>query len=155
MTTEICRTIAFLFCMLAAPAGAAVPSPEIQYSGELRYVSGGVGIEERRAMETMADGFDIKVLLADRSGQLLGGGQVKVRNADGELLLNAVSRGPVFLLDVPDGSYVLEAIVGDRAQGMRFEAGNRVRPEPAVLTWRLDEDYRHFSSLSPNARWVM
>ncbi|SDZ76704.1 hypothetical protein [Microbulbifer marinus] len=147
---EICRAISLLFCLLSAPA-VALSVPEIQYNGDLRFVSGGVGIDERRALEEVAPGFDLKVVLSTESGHLLGGGQIKVRDSRGNLVLNTISDGPVFLLDVPAGSYTIEAVVGDRVQGTRFEANGGAEPQPAYLTWHIEEQYRHYSSLNPDA----
>lgn len=147
---EVCRAISLILCLLSAPA-VALSEPEIQYSGDLRFVSGGVGIDERRALERVAPGFDIKVVLSTATGHLLGGGQIKVMDSRGNLVLNTVSDGPVFLLDVPAGSYTIEAIVGDRVQGTRFEASGGAEPQPAYLTWRIEEPYRYYSSLNPAA----
>ncbi|MCX2779615.1 hypothetical protein [Microbulbifer thermotolerans] len=147
---EICRAISFIFCLLTAPATGA-QTPEIQHQGKLRYVSGGIGINERRELEKLAADFDIKVILSTDTGHFLGGGQIKVRDETGALLLNTTSNGPIFLLDVPKGAYVIEAMIGDRAQAMRFETSDTSNPQSAYLTWRIDEPYRHYSDPAANA----
>lgn len=135
---KIFRLVAFAFCFLAATTAAA-KTPVVQQEGSLRYVSGGIGIDERDELDKIAPEFDIKVTLSTASGYLLGGGRIKIKDSEGNLLLDTTTDGPVFMLDAPAGTYIIEAVVDGRSQGMRFEAGDTAAPQSAYLTWQIDE----------------
>ena len=86
-----------------------------------------------------------------------------IQDMDGEpvpyaaIFIKELTRGTTcnalgkFSLPLPAGTYTIEAIVGDRVQGMRFEANDSTVPQPAYLTWHVDEPYRHYSDLSIGA----
>lgn len=70
------------------------------------YVSGGVGLDEREAMQGMASQYNLKLEFALSEGNYLGDVRVTLR---GPVSLDAVSEGPWFLVRVPPGTYSVTA----------------------------------------------
>lgn len=75
----------------------------------IRYMTGGVGSEERAAMEQMAKDYDSKLVFALTTGEYLANVEVIIRESGGKILLDAVSDGPLFFADLPPGQYEITA----------------------------------------------
>jgi hypothetical protein len=75
----------------------------------IRYMTGGVGTEERAAMEQMAKDYDSKLVFALITGEYLANVEVIIREPGGKILLEAASDGPLFFVDLPQGLYEITA----------------------------------------------
>lgn len=118
-------TICILF---SVPTGEAVgergsPFLEVEVLGDVRYLSGGVGLEEREAMKALAKDFDLKLVFAMASGEYLSDIAVAIYDAQGESLLNTKSRGPWFFVKLPPGHYKITAAMEDQMKVRRAEVG--------------------------------
>lgn len=71
------------------------------------YVSGGIGTDERSALEALAGEYNLKIEFAATQGNYLGDIRVSLR---GPVSLDAVSEGPWFLAKVPPGTYTVTAV---------------------------------------------
>lgn len=119
-------TVPLILALLAVPIGPAATSlagqeaggPEVRRYGELPYMTGGVGEEEREAMEAIArrEGFNLKLVLATREGTYLAGVPLRISSPDGTLRLEATAEGPWLYARLPAGEYRVEGL---------FPAGNR------------------------------
>ena len=78
-------------------------------SGEIRYVTGGIGDEERNAMQAMENEYDLHIMSATRNGSFAGDTQIKISSSKGTELLTTVA-GPLFYADLPNGKYIVEAL---------------------------------------------
>jgi hypothetical protein len=90
--------------------------------GNVRYMSGGVGLEERSAMEA-AKGFDLKLVFAMVSKEYLSGINVLIQDSGGKTILSAESAGPWFLLDLPEGEYTIQVAMGNQKQVRKVNVG--------------------------------
>jgi len=99
-----------IFILSFAVAGGAYSEPEIlKYQGT-SYVSGGVTEKERKKMDRIAGRFPMHiVLISDQSDQPISGAKVTVKDVSGNALVEAVSKGPLFFVDVIGGRYTVEA----------------------------------------------
>jgi len=76
----------------------------------LKYMSGGVGIEERDAMKAQAGkGYDLKLEFAVPHGNYLSVVDVKINDQSGKPVITAESNGPWFYADLPKGTYTVVA----------------------------------------------
>ncbi|MES2354886.1 MAG: carboxypeptidase-like regulatory domain-containing protein [Pseudomonadota bacterium] len=76
----------------------------------ITYVSGGVGEEEVQALKNAAKDYDLMVTFASgKTGAYLADVKVDIENAKGKNVLSAVSDGPIFLADLPKGTYRIKA----------------------------------------------
>lgn len=109
-------TLAMLMAasLLAGPAGAQTSDlPAIHKSGEIEYLSGGVGSSELAAVRKAAPQWPVILEFAakDETGVAAYVSNVKVtiRDADRHPVLTATANGPFMLMRLKPGSYTVEA----------------------------------------------
>lgn len=69
------------------------------------YASGGVGKDERMAMDTMAKNYNFKLVFVEAPRDYVSGVKVKIEDHSGKLLLETTSSGPWFFAKLPQGDY--------------------------------------------------
>ena len=142
MTTVRSGTLVLL--LLAAQTQAPVLADELKVSrqGEYTFISGGFSEEERAVLDVQAPKYPIQLIF--RSAGAIDGVKdvtVRVKNVSGDLMVEAVSRGPYFFVNPPaSGRFTIEAefnqekltmtkdLVGRRYLHLVFEF-NRSKPE--------------------------
>ena len=75
----------------------------VQRSENIPYVSGGVGIEERDRLRSLAADDNLGLSFSLENGHYLGGAEVSIKDDKGKELLEAVSDGPLFFAKLPAG----------------------------------------------------
>jgi hypothetical protein len=106
----------------AAPAQAeqapvAPSGPEVQHQGNIAFVSGGVGDEDRAAMRAMARDYNLRLQFATTgSGQYLAEVNVTLSDDKGKTLLDTLADGPLFFAKVAPGRYRITVAEGGRTQ---------------------------------------
>ena len=89
----------------------------VRESGAARFVSGGVGEEERATLAPMRAQFNLHLTFAvARSGNYLADVEVTLREASGREVLSAKAEGPWFLARLAPGRYTLSADYGGAVQ---------------------------------------
>jgi hypothetical protein len=87
--------------------------PDVQRSGEISFVSGGIGSNESEAIQAEAKKWPLLLQFsqADQKGwgTWVSGVSVKITNDKKEKILNLICDGPFLLLGLKPGSYVIEA----------------------------------------------
>ncbi len=79
-------------------------------SPQVKYMTGGVGIEERQAMEAQgAKGYDLKLIFSVPKGNYLSSVDVKINDASGKPVISAEANGPWFYAHLPKGTYTVVA----------------------------------------------
>ncbi|MFI2810279.1 hypothetical protein [Microbulbifer sp. M83] len=139
------RSMRFMIPMLAGLATISMQvdarTPEVLQEDGVRYVSGGIGKQERQALDalgnTLDEEFDARIHLSANSGHYLGSARVEIRDSSGRTVLDTQTAGPQLLVDLPAGTYTIEARNGDRPQGARIEVGQNGGIEPVYLTWAI------------------
>jgi hypothetical protein len=90
--------------------GAEATGLDVKTAGDVSYVSGGVGVSSREALEQAKKDFNLRLLFAyARSGEYLSNIGVKIVDRSGNTILDAVSDGPFFYAKLPAGSYRVSA----------------------------------------------
>lgn len=97
--------IVTLGSMLAARVATAAPPSA---PGPVAAVSGGVTEEERERLNAMAQDFNLKIVMATRSGAYLADVAVVVRDEAGKPVLETRADGPWVLARLPAGRYSVE-----------------------------------------------
>jgi hypothetical protein len=87
--------------------------------GDVSYVSGGVGEESREQLKAFAAAFNLKLLLAHKSGEYIGDVQIVLVDAKGKEILKAVAEGPIFMANLPAGRYEVIATTEGLTQKLR------------------------------------
>ncbi|HAA03266.1 MAG TPA: hypothetical protein DCZ69_04785 [Syntrophobacteraceae bacterium] len=100
--------VALLFVLLGAGSVSAQGGDSTfqpKYYGNVPYVSGGIGLDEREALTQFAAGYDLKLMFAVAAGNYLADVRVEILDAAGRMVLQAVSEGPWFFAHLPPGRY--------------------------------------------------
>ncbi len=111
------------FVSVAGTDGDAI----VQTVSGVSYVSGGVGTASIDRLNTVASGFNLKLVFASKSGAYLADVRVKIADSTGRTLLDVPSEGPWFLAKLPTGNYQIIATF----------AGNAVRQHVSISTEKL------------------
>ncbi|AEC22133.1 hypothetical protein PT7_3593 [Pusillimonas sp. T7-7] len=110
------RTSVFLTSLLLSgvivAGGAQAQLPPAQTSNGIEYVTGGFGQEESSAFKQARSSYALALMFAvnapgSASSPYAGDVQVQLRNAQGDMVLDATSTGPYFLANPAPGSYEL------------------------------------------------
>jgi hypothetical protein len=121
-----------LFCACAlgfSTWGRSGEPPDVRvknYQG-IPYWSGGVGEDDRDALQQVQEDYDLKLVFADRSGDYLADVNVLILDAAGKTVLEAVSEGPWFFARLPAGSYTVSAGVPGSQSRRKVRIGPRGR----------------------------
>lgn len=101
---------------------AVAQSVVVHTQGEVRYVSGGVGEDERLDLAAMHAEFNVHMTFAvKRAGNFIADVGVEVRDAGGRVLLDTVSQGPWLYVRFAPGHYRLRARYGGAEQTRDFD----------------------------------
>jgi hypothetical protein len=90
-------------------SGVAAEELTVKTPNGLSYLSGGFGEDERERLRSITVGDNLELSFALQSNEYVGGANVLIKDAKGNNVLEAVSGGPLFLVDLPAGSYTVEA----------------------------------------------
>jgi hypothetical protein len=98
------KTIALL--VLAAPLCAAAQSIAFRHAGDIAYACGGVGSDERRALDALRPEARLEMLLVTaKRGGYTAGAEVTVTPARGGAPATFTASGPTCLIQAPAGTY--------------------------------------------------
>src|SRR5262245_50839975 len=79
--------------------------PQVQTYAGIPYLSGGIGLDEREALHSMAQEYNLHLSFALREGNYLSDVAVLITDDRGRRVLATVSQGPWFFTKLPAGTY--------------------------------------------------
>ena len=97
---------------LQAQAQPAVAIPPMKGDGAVRWVCGGIGVDESTAMRAAMKSHPLSLLFARKDGAYLAEIDVTIQRSDGGPTLALRADGPVCLIDLPAGRYTVQAAAG-------------------------------------------
>lgn len=98
--------------LAAGAADSSLPTIHPMTEGNITYVSGGFGIDERDALAAVAKDYNLKLVFAEQgTGAYLADVKVSIVGTKGQKVLDAVSNGPWFMARLPAGHYKITAAV--------------------------------------------
>ncbi|HVA15755.1 MAG TPA: carboxypeptidase-like regulatory domain-containing protein [Stellaceae bacterium] len=117
-----------------APSNPPMPDPnqaqpassslQPQQQGNVTFVSGGAGDEDRDALKQMESQFNLRLLFAVRgSGDYLANVAVTIADARGNAILDTIADGPIFYAHVPPGRYKLTVSNQGQSQSREVSVG--------------------------------
>ncbi|KQW59513.1 carboxypeptidase-like regulatory domain-containing protein [Variovorax sp. Root411] len=118
-----------LACLCAAGAVAAQAQgamPSWQGAGTARYVCGGIGSDESAAMRAAMKDHPLALLFARTDGAYMANVDVTIKGGDANSAAALAFRanGPVCLVDLPNGRYVIDvAAPGGAAKSQTVTVG--------------------------------
>ncbi|MGQ0651906.1 MAG: hypothetical protein ACT4P4_06505 [Betaproteobacteria bacterium] len=124
---------------LAWSAGASFAQPPVmamQEQGGIRHACGGVGDEEREALLALRPQANMELLLvSEKRGSYLAGVTLRLARAgSGAPGVQIEAEGPICLIQVPPGTYRVEAVY-EGVTRTRNVAASAARPKPAVFAF--------------------
>ncbi len=141
--------MAVLVSIQAAFAGGV--ESRIREAGAVRYVSGGVGADERAALDALGREFNLKVAASATGGAYLGSFRVAIETLRGERVFEVETEGPILLAALPSGTYNLTATAFE--QRVRRQVSVRDgRRTLVVLTFRAPDAAGERSGAPPRAQ---
>lgn len=88
---------------------AVITTPDKVVSGQIPYLSGGVGDESLANLVAREKEFDLKLFLVGQSGSYLSDIRITITDAKDQGVLLTTSEGPVLLANLPTGTYTIKA----------------------------------------------
>jgi len=83
------------------------------------YLSGGVGSDERIALEERGKGFNVKLVFAGTDGSYLANVKLEIADDKGEAILSMTTAGPWFYIQLPPGIYHVKATFGGQSKEIK------------------------------------
>lgn len=119
---------AAIFWTLAVPAvaqDALQDLPEVMRQGDVTYMTGGVGLEERDAMKTVAKDYNLYISNANKYGKFTADVTVVIKDKNGKEVFTSNEVGPLLYVKLPAGSYTIEAKSGDEGMTRKVSVGEK------------------------------
>jgi hypothetical protein len=104
------------------------------------YLSGGVGSDERDALEERGKGFNLKLVFAERRGPFLADVRIVIADGKGAEVISLASAGPWFYIQLPPGRYNVKAVYKEQAKEIRNLELAKNKTVRRTLVWNLAEE---------------
>lgn len=123
MLSRTTRTLILTSSLVAFLNGAAAfaqVSP--QQSGNITYITGGIGQDETTALRAVQRDYNLHVLSSSISGHFVGDAPLTISDSKGNPLLTT-DAGPIFYAKLPAGTYIVEANRNGEIKKQRVTVG--------------------------------
>jgi hypothetical protein len=100
------------------------PALQAQQQGNITFVSGGAGDEDRSALKQVESQYNMHLLFAAKNGNYLANVAVTLSDARGNAVLDTIAEGPIFYAHVPPGRYRLTVSNQGQSQSRDINIGN-------------------------------
>ncbi|HUY68988.1 MAG TPA: hypothetical protein VMV79_06770 [Alphaproteobacteria bacterium] len=114
----------------AADSDIAGLQPVIK--GDVTYVTGGIGEDERKALEAMKKDYNLHVINADRSGAFAADVVISIHGDGVDLAVSGT--GPLFYAKLPPGAYTISATCDGQQQKKQIRV-TRGKPLNLLFSW--------------------
>lgn len=101
--------------------------------GEVSYVTGGTGSDERAKIEAQAAGFNLKLTHAAPNGDFVSNVQVRISDGQGKQLIETVTEGPLMFAKLPPGSYTVACTFNGKEQTRKVQVS--AQRSELMFTW--------------------
>lgn len=119
---------------LAFPAYADAVAVTPKQVGDIQYITGGIGDEERTSIEAVKKDYNLHVTSAATSGAFVGNTQISILDSNNQPLLTSET-GPLFYAKLPDGTYTVEATHNQQTKSEKIKAIAN-KPISVVFSWK-------------------
>ncbi len=124
----------FIFLILISSSAWASGLSSQRTPDDIRYIVGGVGIEQREAMKALYDQYSLKLEVAEKSGAYVADVHVMITDTGGREYLHIRQQGPILLIDLPDGQYNIEATYRGMVQKRKLQIKGS-KPVRTIFLW--------------------
>jgi hypothetical protein len=95
--------------IVATAAGLLLTFNMEARAADVPYISGGVGEDARQELLAKERDYNLKIIVADKSGAYLADVQVVIESARKERVLDTTMDGPILLVKLAPGTYTIRA----------------------------------------------
>lgn len=126
MNTRSCLRMgtAFLFAASVAASAFAQTAAQPPRAPGVDYLNGGIGVEQADRMRQMSAEYPVQMTFAERNqgaDEFVADVHLRVSDSRGRTLVDLPGQGPIFLLQLPPGSYTVEAEHQGDVKTQRFD----------------------------------
>jgi hypothetical protein len=120
-----------------APAAdpGAPPPPRVHSVGGVEYINGGAGEEARADIAAQRAAFPLRIVFSVSSGAYVVADRVELGNAQGKVL-GVDDAGPMLLVKVAPGDYMIDASYGGKTERRRVRVGR----DATTVNWRWPDE---------------
>lgn len=94
--------------LLSLPSLAEESAIQPQTQGDVTFVTGGVGIDERNELDATRANYNLSLLFSVQgSGNYLSDVNIRITDLKGNVFLETVSNGPKLFAKLPSGRYIV------------------------------------------------
>ena len=94
--------------LLSLPSLAEESAIQPQTQGDVTFVTGGVGIDERNELDATRANYNLSLLFSVQgSGNYLSDVKIRITDLKGNVFLETVSNGPKLFAKLPSGRYIV------------------------------------------------
>ncbi len=122
---------------LAAQFPPAIVITEGKTAEGFAYLSGGVGADERLALEERAKGFPVKLVFAAADGSYLADVKLEISGEKNRAMLSTTTTGPWFYIDLPPGTYGVKATFQGQNKEVKALRVSKDKRAYQVFVWNL------------------
>jgi hypothetical protein len=130
--------VGFFVVSLCAGYSLAYTGPTFYKEGSIhgvKYLTGGVGLDERAAMEKAAEGhYNLQFVFAEATGPYLANIRVKIQNTHGNTLIDMPSSGPWFFAQLPSGQYKITVTHAGKSEAQNLDVGKSF--QRVIFDWK-------------------
>lgn len=94
--------------LLITPVWGLAEPAQSELKQQVTYVTGGIGDDERAAIESAKHNYNLHVISSEKDGAFVGDTQLAIYNRAGSQVL-AAEAGPLFYAELPPGKYTISA----------------------------------------------
>ena len=136
------RTLMYSALIAALSIGTnALADVEKGNQNGIAFENGGWSIGSADAIKARAGQFPVMLVFAWTEGSYLSDVNVQVVNGKGDRLLSLNNLGPLVLIDLPNGDYMINVERNGKPQSRRVNVGSTTRTK-AVFHWPKDASDR-------------
>jgi hypothetical protein len=100
----------------------------------VHYVSGGIGSDQKEALQRAGSQFNLKLTMATADAKLIGKADVVITDQNGRTVLAVPSDGPLFFAKLQPGKYDVTATFKEKSLTRAITAPRQGQAQ-LVLTW--------------------
>lgn len=101
----------------------------------VKYLTGGVGSDERAAMQKIARGnYNLQFVFAEATGPYLADIKVDIQGQNGKKLVNMSTNGPWFFAELPNGQYTITVTHDGKSEVQRLDIGKNF--QKVIFNWK-------------------
>jgi hypothetical protein len=130
-----CLALSAAISMTTLPALAQTQDAlEVHTQGDVRFISGGIGDAEMESLAAAKKDYNLYLMSANSAGEYTGDIHVLIRDAKNATVLET-DGGPYIYVDLPTGSYTLEARYGEQTKQHRVTLASG-KPARVDFRWK-------------------